>query len=29
MAKILKEYVGTLNFDDSEKVVSSTPYYIL
>lgn len=28
MARILKEYVGTLNFDDSGKVVSATPHYI-
>ncbi len=26
--RILKEYVGTLNFDDSGKVVSATPHYI-
>lgn len=28
-ARILKEYVGTLNFDDSVKVVSATPHYIV
>ena len=28
MARSLKEYLGTLNFDDSGKVVSAMPHYI-